>query len=200
MKRVCAHNLTITRSGYALLVCALLASFWPIQSHSQSTVQAQILPDASGQGGRVRASVLIPASPQTVWDVMLDCAGAPRFVPGLRSCAIESRSGDGARDIRVHRISWLTGFPLVTIRFASRYRMNSEIHFERISGDIAAMTGSWVLTPRDAGRATLLSYEAHLVPSRLLPATLVRSALKRDTPKILEAVRAEAIARGNQIP
>jgi ribosome-associated toxin RatA of RatAB toxin-antitoxin module len=200
MKLGLAEGLENVRGLVALLVCVLLVSCWPIASHGQSRVQAQILPDASGQGGRVRASVLIAASPQTVWGVMIDCSGAPRFVPGLRSCAIESRAPDGASDIRVHRISWLAGFPLITIRFASRYRTNSEIHFERISGDIAAMRGSWVLTPQDGGRATLLSYEAHLVPSRLLPSTLVRSALQRDTPKILEAIRAEAIARSTPRP
>jgi len=164
------------------------------RAFAQAGAQAEILPDASGQGGRVRASILIPTSPEIVWAVMLDCAGASRFVPGLRSCKIESRAPDGLSDERSHRISWLPGFPTVSIRFASRYRLHREIRFQRISGDIAAMSGTWALTPQNEGQATFLTYEAHLVPSRILPSALVRSALKRDTPKILDAVRREAIA------
>jgi ribosome-associated toxin RatA of RatAB toxin-antitoxin module len=176
--------------------CALAAVVLPASAaQAQGLPQTQILPDASGQGGRVRASILIPTAPSIVWAVMMDCENAPRFVPNLRACSIESTSRDGSGDVRRHRIAWLTGFPPVTIRFASRYQVGKEIQFERISGDIAQMSGTWVLDPRNNGASTLLTYDAYLVPSRLLPSGLVRSALRRDTPKILEAVRQEAMVR-----
>jgi ribosome-associated toxin RatA of RatAB toxin-antitoxin module len=164
-----------------LVAIAVLVPAHP--SRAQGLPQTQILPDSRGGGGRVRASILIPAPPEIVWNVMLDCANAPRFVPSLRACSIETQAPDGTSDVRVHRVAWLAGFPHVTIRFASTYRANREIRFERISGDVAQMTGVWLLEPRSNGQA------------RLLPSTLVRGALKRDTPKILEAVRREAIAR-----
>ncbi len=178
---------------WALTALALTAS----TAWAQGLPQTQILPDASGQGGRVRASILIPTAPSIVWAVMMDCENAPRFVPNLRACSIESTSRDGSGDVRRHRIAWLAGFPPVTIRFASRYQAGKEIQFERISGDIAQMSGTWLLEPRNNGASTLLTYDAYLVPSRLLPSGLVRSALRRDTPKILEAVRQEAIARSS---
>lgn len=170
----------------------------PFVAQAQGLPQTQIVPDALGQGGRVRASILIPVPPSVVWSVMKDCDNAPRFVPNLRACSIESTSRDGSSDIRRHRIAWLAGFPPVSIRFASRYRSEQEIQFERISGDIAQMTGSWVLEPRNNGASTLLTYNAYLVPTRLMPSGLVRSALRRDTPKILEAVRQEAIERAGR--
>jgi ribosome-associated toxin RatA of RatAB toxin-antitoxin module len=177
------------------IVCAILLLVPVTAALAQGQPQTQIVPDPSGKGGRIRANILIPAPLPVVWNVMVDCQGAPRFVPGLRSCAVESSAPDGSSDVRLHRIAWLSGFPLVSIRFASRYRTNRQIRFERISGDIEEMQGEWTLEPRNNGASTLLSYEAYLVPSRLLPSGLVRSALKRDTPKILEAVRLEAITR-----
>lgn len=181
-------------------LCAFHLCLLNTAASAQAVPAVRILPDASGQGGRVGASITINAPPAVVWAVMVDCENAPRYVPGLRSCAVESRAANGASDIRLHRIAWLTGFPLVNIRFASTYQTNREIAFERLSGDITAMTGLWRMEPANNGRATNLSYEAHLVPSRLLPSGLVRSALKRDTPKILEAVAREAVRRAALSP
>jgi ribosome-associated toxin RatA of RatAB toxin-antitoxin module len=153
----------------------------------------EISPDPSGQGGHVRAHIAIPASPAIVWRVMLDCANAPRFVPNLRSCAIESQDEVGQSDVRKHTIAWLPGFPLLQVRFVSRYQFEREIRFERISGDIAAMSGRWTLVPIQNGGATMLYYDAYLSPSRALPSALVRAGLRRDTPKILQAVKTEAV-------
>jgi ribosome-associated toxin RatA of RatAB toxin-antitoxin module len=180
---------------WALHLCLLNTS-----ASAQAIAAVRILPDSSGQGGRVAASMTINAPPAVVWAVMVDCENSPRYVPKLVSCAVESRAANGASDIRLHRIAWLTGFPVVNIRFASTYQINREIRFERLSGDITAMTGVWRMEPANNGRATNLSYEAHLVPSRLLPSGLVRSALKRDTPKILEAVAREALRRAALSP
>lgn len=186
------------RATFARLPAALLAlAVTSANVQAQGLPQTHIVPDTSGHGGRVRASILIPATPAIVWAVMKDCENAPRFVPNLRACVIESTSRDGSSDIRRHSIAWLAGFPPVSIRFASRYKAGQEIQFERISGDITQMTGKWVLEPRNNGASTLLTYDAYLVPSRLLPSGLVRSALRRDTPRILEAVRREAIARSS---
>jgi ribosome-associated toxin RatA of RatAB toxin-antitoxin module len=182
------------RIAFATL-CVILLGLAASNATAQALPTVRIVPDPSGQGGRVAASLMIEAPPSVVWAVMVDCENAPRYVPNLRSCTVESRAPDGASDVRYHRIAWLAGFPPVNIRFVSTYKMNREIRFERLSGDITAMSGVWRMEPSQNGRATNLSYEAHLVPSRLLPAGLVRSALKRDTPKILEAVRREAIRR-----
>jgi carbon monoxide dehydrogenase subunit G len=170
------------------LVCLLATN-----ALAQNVTDLHVLPDPSGEGGQVRASILIEAPPSVVWRVMLDCENAPRYVPNLRFCSIESRAPNEASDVRVHRISWLPGFPLVQVRFASFYQKEREIRFERISGNIARMSGAWNLTPRDNGTATLLSYNAYLSPSGAIPSGLVRAGLRRDTPKILQAVRAEAL-------
>jgi ribosome-associated toxin RatA of RatAB toxin-antitoxin module len=176
------------------LACVIVSASLPLALvHAQGAPTVEILPDPSGQGGRVKARIVIPAPPRIVWHVMVDCANAPRYVPGLRRCTVESTTPNGQSDIRLHRISWLAGLPQLTIRFVSFYQQEREIRFERISGDVARMSGIWTFRPLDNGRATELSYDASLAPSPMLPSALVRSGLRRDTPKILEAVRAESI-------
>jgi ribosome-associated toxin RatA of RatAB toxin-antitoxin module len=170
-----------------------LACLAATNSLAQNVTDLQVLPDPSGQGGQVRASILIEAPPSVVWRVMLDCENAPRFVPNLRACSIEARAPNESTDVRVHSIAWLPGFPPIHVRFASFYQKNREIRFERLSGNIARMSGTWTLTPREDGTATFLSYSAYLSPSGAIPSGLVRAGLRRDTPKILQAVRAEAL-------
>jgi ribosome-associated toxin RatA of RatAB toxin-antitoxin module len=181
----------VLRAASVCLAIAAIAA--PNIANAQGAPNIEISPDPTGNGGRVRARILIPAPPRVVWAVMVDCANAPRFVPGLRSCRVESTNPAERSDIRVHHISWLAGFPTLSVRFQSHYEQEREIRFERISGDVARMAGVWRFASRDNGQATELSYDASLAPSPLLPSALVRAGLRRDTPKILEAVRAEAL-------
>lgn len=144
-----------------------------------------------GPGGRLMAAIDIPAPPREVWTVMLDCARAPAYVPGLESCRILETAADGRSDLREHRIRWIALLPRLTLRFRSEYIPEREIRVARISGDLAQMDGAWRLEPRDNGQATRLYYDFRIVPNRLLPSPLVRARLLRDTPRVLEAVRAE---------
>jgi hypothetical protein len=55
------------------------------------------------------------------------------------------------------------------------------------------MDGSWWLLPQDNGRI-LLVYELALDPGMPIPRFLVRGTLKRDLPKVIQAVRDRAEA------
>lgn len=144
-----------------------------------------------GPGGRLVAAIDIPAKSSAVWAVLLDCERAPFYVPGLAACRILETGADGSFDIREHKIRWIALLPRLTLRFRSDYRPLAEIRVTRISGDLAALQGVWRLEPLDEGRVTRLHYDFKIVPNNFLPAGLVRSGLMRDTPKVLEAVRAE---------
>ena len=144
-----------------------------------------------GPGGRLVAAIDIPAAPSAVWAVMVDCARAPAYVPGLDSCRIVETASDGRSDVREHRIRWIAMLPRLTLRFRSDYVPEKEIRVTRIAGDLADMRGAWTLEPLNSGKATRLHYDFRIVPSTLLPSGLVRAGLLRDTPKVLEAVRSE---------
>lgn len=188
------------RSIFAAILIASIGGL-PAPAISQTTaaeearlrrgdVVARIVQER-GPGGRLVAAIDIPAAPSVVWSVMLDCARAPAYVPGLDSCRIVEATADGSSDIREHRIRWIALLPKLTLRFRSSYIAEREISVARISGDLAAMQGAWRLEPLDDGRATRLHYDFRIVPSTLLPSGLVRAGLLRDTPKVLQAVRTE---------
>ncbi|RJX35359.1 MAG: hypothetical protein C4525_04265 [Desulfarculus sp.] len=157
----------------------------------QRLVQGQVVVNSQpGQGGRpdrVQAAIIIPASAQRVWDTLLDCAGAPQFVPGLQECRILQRQPSA--DLVQHRVkfSWL--IPEVTYVFLARYQKWRSIQFERISGDLEEMQGSWLLLSRDQGRRTLLVYSVFLDPGFLVPQWLVSLIMEADLPDLMLAVR-----------
>jgi hypothetical protein len=148
-----------------------------------------------GAGGRIRAAIDIPAPASFVWRVMLDCARAPLYVPGLESCAILEAAPDGSVDTREHRVRWIALAPPLTLRFRSQYLPEREIRVTRTGGDLAIMQGLWRLEPRQEGRSTRLHYDFRIAPRTPLPAALVRAQLRRETPRVLAAVRAEVARR-----
>ena len=44
--------------------------------------------------GRVAATIVIDQDVEAIWQVMLDCDGAPEFVPNLRRCKVIGRASD----------------------------------------------------------------------------------------------------------
>ncbi len=190
-----------------LAVIGFVAALLLVAPHTHATTQwsapdearlargeavARIVEEA-GPGGRVLAAIDIPAPASVVWRVMLDCERAPLYVPGLQSCAIIERAADGLSDVREHRIRWIALLPSLRLRFRTDYEPERTIRVARISGDLAAMRGVWLLEPREGGRMTRLHYDFHLAPRTPLPAGLVRAGMMRDAPDVLEAVRDEAL-------
>lgn len=161
------------------------------QALRRGEVFARIVAD-DGPGGRVQAAIDIAAPVSRVWAVMLDCARAPAFVPKLEACRVIEAEPDGSSDLREHRVRFIPLLPRLTLRFRSTYVDQQEIRFMREGGDLAVMEGVWRFEPLDGGRATRLHYDVRLQPRTPLPRGMVRSALARDTPAVLIAVREEA--------
>ncbi len=183
----------------ALLVALSLALAGPARAEwtdadlarlRRGEVAVRIVPER-GPGGRLQAAIDIPGAPGDVWKVMLDCARAPDYVPGLQSCRVLNAEPDGASDEREHRVRWIAILPALTLRFRSEYQFEREIRVTRTGGDLAVMDGVWRLEPLPDGRGTRLHYDFRMVPRTPAPAGLIRAGLARDTPRVLEAVRRE---------
>lgn len=175
------------------LIAAALAALAAAARAEEPVVS--VSPDPDGvAAGRVEATVDIAAPPGVVWAVMVDCDGAPAFVPGLRHCAVLETGPDGAWDVREHRVRWSRFAPAARNVFRADYAPQTEIRFRRIDGDLKIADGVWRLAADGAG-GTRLTYDARLALGRPVPRAWVRAALKRDARAILEAVRDEAVAR-----
>ena len=152
-------------------------------------VEAKV--DEAEEAARVSAVVDIAATPQAVWDVMVDCARAPKFVPDLVSCRILERDPNGAWDIREHIIDWAWFLPNIRNVFRSDYEPPRVLRFKRVDGDMARSEGEWRLEPTNGGAGTRLFYSALLLPKSWIPPSMALSSVRGDVPKILKALRRE---------
>ena len=190
------RNLLGVRRPLALAAGLLAAPM----SAADEAPSVQVEPDAQGAAARVTASITIAAPPEIVWRTMLDCDAAPAFVPGLDTCRVLETGPNGAWDVREHRLSWMFLLPASRNVFRSDYEEPRTIRFRRIEGAFEIMEGEWTLKPAEDGRATHVGYEARLSVSVPASGPFVRRAARRNTPKVLTALRAEVLARAGDRP
>jgi hypothetical protein len=148
--------------------------------------------DSAEQGGEASASVRIHATRAVIWQVLTSCAQAIQIVPGLKSCDVLETAPDQSwqRIRQVMDYSWF--IPRVSYEVKASYTKPSGIVFEKVAGDLMRLKGSWVL--QSDGDFTVAQYDLDFVPGFWVPRWFVRSALKRDLPKMLHALREHAEA------
>jgi ribosome-associated toxin RatA of RatAB toxin-antitoxin module len=141
--------------------------------------------------GTVEATILIDASAERIWQIMVNCSEIPTFVPGVKDCQVLA-SGENWEIIR-HDVKWMWLFPKLSYVFRARYQQNRQINFARIEGDLRDMRGSWRLTPLPNSGQTLVRYRVFLDPGFWVPQWIVRNSLKRDLPAVLTALRTKVL-------
>ncbi len=153
--------------------------------------------DEAGEAdGRIEAAIEIPAAPDKIFAVMLDCQRALRFLAGLTACRVLETSKDGRSDVREHRSKWLSILPETVSVFRSDYVPGREIRFEKVRGDLRFLKGSWRLEPLKGGAATRVFYDVRVGISTPIPGFMIRGALEQDVPKLLRALRGEVLSGG----
>ena len=145
--------------------------------------------DASARRGTVRAAMLINAPPAVVYDLMLRCSDAVRYVPHLRLCRIRERSPDRTWQIVEQEIDF--GWYAPKLRYVFRADLVAEqaITFRQLSGDFKANEGIWEFEPAGNGAQTLLRYRVYIDPPGYVPNWLARSTFKRELPLMLTELR-----------
>lgn len=154
-------------------------------------VVVRSLKEPGGQPEKIQAAIIIAAPVERVWQTMLDCEGAPKFVPGLRECEVLEHQQDA--DIIKHRVKFSWFIPEVQYVFRARYKKPQRIDFEKISGDLREMEGSWLLISRDGGAGTLVVYSVFLDPGFFIPQWLVSLILQMDLPAVLFSLRQQVL-------
>jgi Polyketide cyclase / dehydrase and lipid transport len=146
--------------------------------------------DAAEQSGNARATVRIHARREVVWSLITSCSESLRMVPGLESCQVLETAPDGAWQKIRHVMNYSWYVPKLTYEIRASYDQPSRVTIERVAGDLRTLRGSWDL--QSDGEDTIAHYRVDLVPGFWVPQWLVRSALRRDLPKMLRALRARA--------
>jgi hypothetical protein len=144
------------------------------------------------QSGNARGTVRIHASRETVWSLITSCPESVRIVPGLEACDVLETAADQSwqRIRQVMNYSWL--MPKVTYVIRASYDPPTRVAVERMSGDLRTLRGTWDL--QSDGAYTIAHYMVELAPGFWVPHWIVRSALRKDLPKMLRALRARAEA------
>jgi Polyketide cyclase / dehydrase and lipid transport len=150
------------------------------------------------QSGSARGTVRIRASRETVWALITSCPESVRMVPGLETCdVLETAPDQSWQNIRqVMNYSWLV--PTLTYVIRASYDPPSRVAVERMSGDLRTLRGTWDL--QSDGAYTIAHYMVDLAPGIWVPHWIVRSALRKDLPKMLRALRARAEAEPKAHP
>ena len=146
--------------------------------------------DPDGESARIDAGIDIPASPERVWRAMTDCNATRVMIKSLIECRVVS-TGD-SWDIREHVTRRGPLWPGFRYLFRSDYEVGRQIRFHKIDGNLKTFEGQWDLAPRDGGRATRVTYQTRLAAPIFAPPMLIRAGLRKDTPRVLESLRAQA--------
>lgn len=168
------------------------------ESALNSDLKVTVALDSAEQSGTAIATVRIHALREVVWSLITSCPESLRMVPGLESCdVLESAPDHSWQKIR-HTMNYSWYVPKVTYVIRAAYDRPSKVTIERIAGDLRTLRGSWEL--KSDGDYTIAHYMVDLAPGFWVPQWIVRSALRKDLPQMLRALRSRAEAAPNFKP
>ena len=185
---------------FAVLSASSLARAGNIaaQASSGNDIEMSVSLDPAEQSGSASATVRIHASREAVWSLITSCPESLRMVPGLEVCYVLETAADQSwqRIRQVMNYSWYV--PKVTYVIRAAYDPPAKVSIERISGDLRTLHCSWEL--QSDGDYTLAHYMVDLAPGFWVPNWIVKTALRRDLPKMLRALRSRAEAAPSRKP
>jgi hypothetical protein len=168
------------------------------EASQNSDIQVSVALDGAEQSGSANATVRIHARPEVVWALITSCSESVKMVPGLDVCDVLETAPDQSwqRIRHVMNYSWFV--PKASYVFRASYDPPSKVTIERVSGDLRTLRGSWEL--RSDGEYTIAHYAVDLAPGFWVPHWIVRSALRKDLPRMLRALRSRAEAAPSHKP
>jgi ribosome-associated toxin RatA of RatAB toxin-antitoxin module len=193
---------TRVRVAIVLLAQALLpstlygqdADWTPTEAELARLRDGAVLVEADGatdrSSGDVRAAVQIQAPAERIFNTLTDCTEALRFVPHLRHCAVLETAPDESWQIVEQQIDYGWFMPHAYYVFRADYERYDRIRVSNVRGDFRENRGSWQFRPTDDGKATIVTYQLHVVPRFFVPRWLMRSTLRRDLPQLMKGLRA----------
>jgi hypothetical protein len=148
---------------------------------------------------QLRLAALVAAPAQAIWDVLVACQIAPEYVPNVVSCSSLEVLDGGKAQLFVQTVKPAFFLPTFEHVFRLDYQPYERIDVHRVSGPIALMEGSWWLLPQPDGKI-LLIYQLAVDPGLPVPRFFVRATMKRDLPRVVQAVRERAESAQSERP
>jgi hypothetical protein len=143
--------------------------------------------DPDGESALINAAIDIPAPAERVWAAMTDCRATRVMIKSLIQCRVVSTGDDW--DVREHVTRGGPLWPSFRYVFRSDYEVGRNIRFRKIDGNLKTFEGEWALTPLNGGQATRVTYRTRMGAQIFAPPMLIRAGLRKDTPRVLEALK-----------
>jgi hypothetical protein len=166
------------------------------EASAGNDIEISVSLDPAEQSGSASATVRIHAHREVVWSLITSCPESLRMVPGLEVCDVVETAPDRSWQKIRHVMDYSWYLPRLTYLLRANYEPPSKVSIERISGDLRTLRGSWELT--SDGDYTIAHYTVDLAPGFWVPKWIVRSALRRDLPRMLRALRSRAESMANR--
>ena len=149
---------------------------------------------AADGAGLIHAVIDVPAPPKLVWTVMNDCRVIQKLITSAQSCRVIQGDADhGGWDVKETVTKGYLFIPSIHNVYRSDYQPYSLIRFRKAGGDLKVEQGEWRLEALNNGSATRVYYENLVAADIMLPASLVREGMRRDTAKVLVNLRKEVL-------
>ena len=111
------------------------------------------------------ASTDIDAPIDVVWPIVQDVSGWPEWQGTLGSLDILESDGDGRASLCA--VEFDAKVTKIKMKLACSYSAPSQMTFERVSGDLSDLSGSWALQDLGDGR-TKATYQLDVNPGGVL--------------------------------
>lgn len=149
---------------------------------------------AEGRQRQISATIRLPYSTESVWQILTDYDHLADFIPNLtKSCRIDHPHGG----IRIEQIGTES---LLKLKFCARVVLDMVEHFPHrldfnmVEGDFKLFAGSWLLQPIDVSgnTGTELCYTVSILPPRIMPVNMIERRLSKGLIVNLSAIRQRA--------
>jgi coenzyme Q-binding protein COQ10 len=140
----------------------------------------------------VSKEIVIGCTPDRLFEVLIDYAHYPEFVPGIKACRVLPGKGE-------RRVEYELDIGLKRIRYVLLHAEQRPIRvaWSLISGDaLKVSSGSWELQPEGSGTRARYSVDIQIAKPPLIPQSVIDKITDELTrvqlPRTLDAFKARA--------
>lgn len=140
----------------------------------------------------VSREIVMACTPDRLFDVVVDYARYPEFVPGIKACRVLPGSGD-------RQVEYELDIGLKRIKYVLRHleKRPTRVSWSLVSGDsLKVSNGSWELTPEGNGTKARYSVDIQVAKPPLIPQSIIDKLTDELTrvqlPKTLDAFKTRA--------
>ena len=173
---------------------------WEELQGGKPVLLCDIKESVAGELKRALAGIIIESPVEPVWEVVCDKEAAAVYVKNLKRARIVERGREDGLEYHVVEQEVKPSLFLTTFTYCLKHVLQpySRIDFEKVSGDLKSVHGSWKFVSFEDGAKTLLVYEMNVDPGRFIPGLVMRMSLKRGLPDALRGVRSRVAELAEQ--